>query len=55
MRSGVIYIIPLVKVSFPLDRGYQRHIDLPASYIAAQWTAEVIDIERKIKAAGGTL
>ncbi len=46
---------PLVKVSFPLDRGYQRHIDLPASYIAAQWTAEVIDIERKIKAAGGTL
>lgn len=28
---------------------------LPRGYVGAQWVAELVDIERRIRAAGGTL
>lgn len=28
---------------------------MPKAYVGAQWTAELVDVERRIRAAGGTI
>lgn len=35
--------------------GSGQSVELPVPYIGAQWTVELLDVERRIRAAGGTI
>ena len=45
----------LVECGARMPGGGWENLYLPKSYIGAQWTVELTDLERRIRAAGGTI